>query len=600
MSTMFRILVLVCTLSAMGGCEASPLISEADLEKAKDRDEDGIPNALDCAPDDGTITTFSFWHDHDRDGVGAGEPVTGCTKTEGFADRDGDCDDENKLIHPAANEICDGADNDCNKQIDDKDAGLDPTSTFVFHTDADEDGYGNKSFPIYACVLPSKSSENALDCDDTNPKTHPSVTETCDHVDNDCNGATDEDLIKRQYLDADEDGFGDPDVFVDDCPKSGYVANNLDCDDAQPKVNPTAIEICDGVDNDCNKQIDEGLTGIWYQDQDKDAYGNPDVSVGGCPQPGYVASSFDCLDTNSKVHPDTEELCDTLDNNCDGQTDEDLTAVWYIDQDLDGFGSPSLFFDGCQKAGYVGNNLDCNDGNNKIAPNATEVCDSVDNDCNGATDEDLTVVQYQDQDKDGYGNPDIFLDGCPKSGYVANNLDCNDGNNKIAPSATEICDEVDNDCNGVTDEDLTSLWYLDQDNDGFGDSASSFTGCPKAGYVNKGLDCNTSNPQVNPNAIEVCNGIDDNCGGQTDEGLTVVQYKDQDKDGYGNPDIAIDDCKTSGYVENNLDCNDANIKVSPSATETCDGLDNDCNGQTDEGFVLIWYLDADHDLFGRV
>ncbi len=599
MEKTIRLFILVCTLPAFIGCDTlSPFITQEMLDHAKDRDGDGVPNELDCAPDDASITTFSFWHDHDGDGYGAGEPVTGCVISEGLVDKNGDCNDSNKAVHPGAKEICDGIDNDCNQKSDDDDEGLDPESTFVFYADGDNDGYGNVDLPIHACLLPIASTDNSIDCDDGNPKTHPGATETCDHIDNDCNGQTDEGLTSHQYLDQDEDGFGDPNVSVDDCPKNGYVGNNLDCDDAHAKVNPTAIEVCDGVDNDCNNQIDEGLTGIWYKDQDKDGYGNPFLSYDGCPKDGYVDNNLDCSDANPKIHPDAEEVCDTLDNNCDGQTDEGVTAIWYADGDTDGFGNPNVFYDGCPKSGYVSNNLDCDDTHSKVNPAATEVCDGIDNDCNGATDENLLVVQYLDQDKDGYGTPNVSIDDCPTSGYVLNDLDCNDTKDQVHPGVTEVCDHIDNDCNGQTDEGVTVVQYFDQDKDGYGDPNLSINDCPKTGYVTNNLDCDDAKIKVSPNATEICDGLDNDCNGQTDEGFVLLWYLDADHDLFGRADISQNSCtQPKDYVQNNLDCNDFDAKINPNAVEICDdGIDQDCNGIIDDAKTATrWYADTDAD-----
>ncbi|MBK9639426.1 MAG: putative metal-binding motif-containing protein [Bacteroidetes bacterium] len=121
--------------------------------------------------------------------------------------------------------------------------------------------------------------------------------------------------------------------------------------------------------------------------------------------------------------------------------------------------------------GYVANDLDCNDGNAAINPSANEVCDGIDNDCDGSTDEGLTFLTfYADADDDIYGDPSTGVSSCnPIVGSVTNNGDCNDANAAINPSATEVCDGIDNDCDGSIDEGLTFLtYYVDADVDGYG------------------------------------------------------------------------------------------------------------------------------------
>jgi len=172
-------------------------------------------------------------------------------------------------------------------------------------------------------------------------------------------------------------------------------------------------------------------------------------------------------------------------------------------------------------------------------------------------------------------------------GYTACN-DCDDNNAAINPGAAEICDGIDNNCNGQIDEGFTlNTYYADNDNDGFGNPNSFIQRCSQPqGYVTNNSDCNDNNNAINPNATEVCDGIDNNCNGQVDEGLTLTTYyADADNDSYGNPNSSVQRCsQPQGYVTNNSDCNDNNANVNPAATEICgNGLDDNCNGQVDEG-----------------
>ena len=167
------------------------------------------------------------------------------------------------------------------------------------------------------------------DCDDTNPDIHPGAVERCDGVDNDCDGVIDEeDAADPQiwYQDRDDDGFGDPNRTVSACAvPAGYLTNATDCDDLAPTVYPGAPETCNGIDDDCDAAVDEDATNpsTWYADADGDRFGDPDTSTESCAAPeGYVADATDCDDTQASVSPAQPDLCDGVDTNCDGLTDD--------------------------------------------------------------------------------------------------------------------------------------------------------------------------------------------------------------------------------------------------------------------------------------
>ena len=228
--------------------------------------------------------------------------------------------------------------------------------------------------------------------------------------------------------------------------------------------------------------------------------------------------------------------------------DGTLSSTYYQDADGDGYGDPTVSQVSCvQPAGYVADDTDCNDGNSAINSGATEVCDGVDNNCNGQADEGLLNTHYQDSDGDGYGNPLVVVVDCtPPAGYVTDSSDCNDADSSISPGVVEIpYDGIDQDCSGA---DLT-----DVDGDGYDSTV-----------VAGGTDCNDADAGINPGAIEIFDGVDNNCNGQTDEG-----FIDADLDGYAS-------VATGGY-----DCNDTDASINPGATEICDGIDNTCNGLID-------------------
>ena len=155
-----------------------------------------------------------------------------------------------------------------------------------------------------------------------------------------------------------------------------------------------------------------------------------------------VPAEDDCDDSRSWVYPDAAEVCDGIDNDCDGDVDEDLARTFYTDADGDGYGDAESTVEACeQPSDAVVDDSDCDDADAETHPGAAEVCDGVDNDCDTLTDEGAMSIFYTDADGDGYGNPETGAESCePGSGQVDDASDCDDGNAEIHPAASELCD----------------------------------------------------------------------------------------------------------------------------------------------------------------
>ena len=265
---------------------------------------------------------------------------------------------------------------------DTDDSGTVDTDTEVTPTDADGDGF-----------------DEAEDCDDDNAAVNPGATESCNDIDDNCDGSVDEAGATGEtttYADTDGDGFGDADDAATACDHAAdRVADDTDCDDTTAEVNPGATEACNEIDDNCDGEVDEaGATGetTTYADSDDDGFGDPESGVDACTHDSTrIDDSSDCDDTNADINPDATEVCNELDDNCDGATDEAGATgevVSYADVDGDSYGDPNSEEFSCSPASdRVTNTDDCDDTSASINPDGAEICNELDDDCNDSIDD---------------------------------------------------------------------------------------------------------------------------------------------------------------------------------------------------------------------
>jgi hypothetical protein len=627
----------------------------------------------------------------------------------------GDCDDTNANVAPGKAEVCgDGVDNDCDGSQND----LNATSCSSFYTDVDKDGYGTGSAQCRCFAEGTVIATAAGDCNDADANINPGYVEVCDGQDNNCNasspvvdvsitsttnsnslnnfvaqtfkpttngtfasftvrliGATAaktitptlykggspvsggtkmEDLptfnvaanaagatyvinsvaqpsfatgetwtlvlknnvagggatwsrsnVATTYTDGSgyystttESGSyttvaGDFYLVVTVNPSGGSVDENCnvdgdlycnsarptvgtpavctggggDCNDADAAIFPGATEKCDNLDNNCSASTDEGC------DSDGDGHcDNAMVSVG---TPTVCTSGqADCNDNDKNIYPGKAELCDNLDNNCSGASDEgcDVDNDNYCTSAMTTVGAPTT---------CTGGGNDCADNNAAINPGVVDGCDGIDNNCAAGIDE-----SCRDTDGDGYCNGTAAVSaGCPNGGG-----DCNDSNNQVYPGRTETCATTyDDNCNGLTNEVAATNcvpWYEDNDTDGYGGPLSACQCAQSANYkVTVGGDCNDTDNKVNAGSLEICDGKDNDCVAGADNGC------DNDADGYCDSAMIITSnaqCNNTakpgaGQTKSGDDCNDTLATVNFGAAEACDNVDNNCNGVVDDG-----------------
>lgn len=566
---------------------------------------DTIPNAAGC---DSILTinltmtgSITYYEDFDTDGYGnAAVSITQCTPIPGYVTNDDDCDDTNNAI----------------------------TLGTTFYEDFDGDGLGNPAVSQVACSAPINYVSNNTDCDDSNNAIG---------------------VAQTYYQDLDNDGYGNAAVSVTQCtPPANYITDNTDCNDNNNTVYPGAVEIPNnGIDEDCNGSDlnTMGSTLGMYQFEGNDCtaplvgvttqpanatfglYGTDTSLV--CSQAANVFN-YSNLNTTSTVNLAKYFNFTITPANCYGldlnriifkhkTSATGLTPIVHLRSSLDNFAADiatkqlpnsTLKIDTIN----LGTAFDNVTGTIEFRWYITEIGQT------GSTyrHDDVTIIgyvnaltpqtYYADTDGDGFGDPAAAVSDCSVPvGYVTDNTDCDDTNEEEFPGAVWYAD-TDNDGlgdNGAstvsctqpanyvsdntdcddTDDQIGSIvmYYVDADTDGFGDAADPGTNSctPIAGSVTNAEDCDDTDNQVNPAATEVCDGFDNDCDGDIDEGLTMLTYyEDGDNDTYGDAGSTVTDCiQPAGYVLNDDDCDDTNPAIHPGAADnTGNGIDENCDG----------------------
>jgi hypothetical protein len=478
-------------------------------------------------------------------------------------------------------ETCDGTDENCNGIIDD---GLQPTACVPTGTPG---GLVYKdTYPQSQCVRGLQQC--GASC---NGFIGPS-TEICDGIDNDCNGQTDEGTLPGTGLQCGK-ATGECKLGSTAC-----VGGTLVC---QGGTNPTD-EVCDGKDNNCNGQVDEtplvdaplasangcwSLPGTacsfenlhWNAPPGADCFGNGTL-VTPCGHGSLVCSGggWTCQGDT----PPTAEACDGIDNNCDGQVDNGTLTNVGTSCGLSSTPPCKLGTTSCQNGAIV-----CT-GN--VDPQI-ESCNSIDDDCSGVIDDHISWVGA----KCGNGTPP-----CSQGTYA-----CSNGKQECVGSVDpqpEVCDGKDNDCDTLIDEGPLSdapltgqqgCWNVPGTQCTFKNlswSAPTGAGCSDLG--NLVYPCSTGKLQCSAGAwtcaastlpsAEQCDGIDNDCNGRVDDVSSVPCIPS------GTPANLVynDTFAKSQCQRGHQSCGQCAGFVGPSA-EICDGIDNDCDGQIDEGAVGV-------------
>jgi hypothetical protein len=443
----------------------------------------------------------------------------------------------------------------------------------------------------------------------------------------------------------DIDKDSDTDGFIDiNCP------GGTDCDDDQQACgadcypdNPSP-DICDGFDQDCDTLIDEDPDTIWFHDSDRDGYTNLSDRQLSCTDPDGADTEWlqtptenDCDDDGNSCgadcYPDNlaADICDGLDQDCDGLTDEDPEHAWYHDADLDSYTNNSDIRYACTdpddtESAWVETpsaDNDCNDdpascGDDCYPGNpALDICDGFDQNCNTIIDEDPDFIWYHDADRDGYTNDaDTQItctdpDGTDIEWVQTPTInDCDDDPSVCGEDcypnnpALDTCDGFDQDCDTIFDEEPDTIWYHDADGDGYTNISDTQVRCddPDGVFTNwvpdpTTNDCaDTDGPDANCNGMhgsscspglvgtDLCDGADNDCDVTTPDGFDELSYGDP-CDGAADSDLCEEGTIACDSASSLLYCTDTtgDSTEGPFGDPTCtDNIDNDCDGLQDQ------------------
>ncbi len=562
-----------CDGDGLADCVDPDMDGDGVLE---DGDGNGEPGSHPCKPgqvdgcDDNCAGCWPNPGQADANGDGTGDACEIDADKDGFTPGAGDCDDNNALVNPAAPEKCNGVDDDCDDVVDNEDAA----GCKTWYMDADADGFGVETdFQCLCGAVGDYSAKVTGDCNDELNTVYPGALEVCDGNDNDCDGIVDPAGAPGcipYYFDGDSDEYGFSPSWKCACGPDGTFSapEPGDCDDDNASIHPNALELCDSLDNDCNGETDEAAVAPCTSDCGAGTQPCVDGQPGECDAPKLktcLNGDKDCAEftTCGECPPPKAEVCNDKDDNCNGVVDEDVKNA-------------------CGACGPV----------------PAEVCDGKDNNCDGQVDEGVKTTFFMDGDGDKYGDPGNTVDACEAPGtMVAQGGDCNDEVPSIHEGADEICNGIDENCDGKIDEPWPKVGTA-CDGDDPDECTDGVWTCLAAG-----TDVHCVDPD-DP-LIETCNGADDNCDGVVDPENSAgceTWYQDGDKDGFGGTASkclcgAADDFST--LVGG--DCNDGDKAINEDAAEVCNGKDDNCNGKIDDEDAIgcqLYFEDADSDGYG--